>query len=88
MGHGRKLAGVELVEDRSTKAPFDPKLKLHARVKREAMARGLLVYPGGGTIDGVRGDHVLIAPPFIIDAATVDTAVERLGDAIDAAVIP
>jgi adenosylmethionine-8-amino-7-oxononanoate aminotransferase len=84
---GRGLfMGVELVEDRSTKAPFDPKLKLNAKIKREAMARGLLVYPGGGTIDGVRGDHVLIAPPFIIDAATVDTVVERLGDAIDAAV--
>jgi adenosylmethionine-8-amino-7-oxononanoate aminotransferase len=84
---GRGLfMGVELVEDRSTKTPFDPQLKLHTRVKREAMARGLLVYPGGGTIDGANGDHVLIAPPFIIDAATVDTVVERLGDAIDAAV--
>jgi adenosylmethionine-8-amino-7-oxononanoate aminotransferase len=84
---GRGLfMGVELVEDRSTKTPFDPKLKLHAKIKREAMARGLAVYPGGGTIDGVRGDHVLIAPPFIIDAATVDAVVERLGDAIDAAV--
>ncbi|EHK59188.1 aspartate aminotransferase family protein [Allomesorhizobium alhagi] len=84
---GRGLfMGVELVEDRSTKAPFDPKLKLHAKVKREAMARGLMVYPGGGTIDGVHGDHVLIAPPFIIDAATIDAVVERLGDAIDAAV--
>ena len=50
------------------------------------MARGLLVYPGGGTIDGVRGDHILIAPPFIVDAAAIDAVVERLGDAIDAAV--
>jgi adenosylmethionine-8-amino-7-oxononanoate aminotransferase len=84
---GRGLfMGVELVEDRSTKTPFDPKLKLHARVKRESMARGLAVYPGGGTIDGVNGDHVLIAPPFIIDAATIDAVVERLGDAVDAAV--
>ena len=84
---GRGLfMGVELVEDRSTKAPFDPALRLHARVKREAMARGLLVYPGGGTIDGVRGDHILIAPPFIVDAAAIDAVVERLGDAIDAAV--
>jgi adenosylmethionine-8-amino-7-oxononanoate aminotransferase len=84
---GRGLfMGVELVEDRSTKTPFDPKLKLNAKIKREAMARGLAVYPGGGTIDGVRGDHVLIAPPFIIDAATIDAVVERLGDAIDAAV--
>ena len=80
------LIRLQLVEDRSTKMPFDPKLKLHARVKREAMARGLCVYPGGGTIDGVRGDHVLIAPPFIIDAAAIDQVVERLGDAIDAAI--
>ncbi|WP_254026001.1 aspartate aminotransferase family protein [Mesorhizobium ventifaucium] len=84
---GRGLfMGVELVEDRSTKAPFDPKLKLNAKIKREAMARGLLVYPAGGTIDGMRGDHVLLAPPFIIDAAAIDAVVERLGDAIDAAV--
>ena len=48
------------------------------------MARGLMVYPMGGTIDGVRGDHVLLAPPFIVDAAAIDIIVERLGDAIDA----
>jgi adenosylmethionine-8-amino-7-oxononanoate aminotransferase len=50
------------------------------------MARGLMVYPMGGTVDGTRGDHVLLAPPFIIDNAAVDMIVERLGDAIDAAV--
>jgi adenosylmethionine-8-amino-7-oxononanoate aminotransferase len=83
---GRGLfQGLELVADRDTKAPFDPKRKLHARVKREAMARGLLVYPMGGTVEGVAGDHVLLAPPFIVDAAVVDTIIERLGDAIDAA---
>jgi adenosylmethionine-8-amino-7-oxononanoate aminotransferase len=79
------LIGVELVEDRSTKMPFDPALKLNARIKQEAMARGLAVYPGGGTIDGKRGDHVLLAPPFIVDAAIIDQVVERLGDAVDAA---
>ncbi|MFH6787305.1 MULTISPECIES: aspartate aminotransferase family protein [Methylobacterium] len=84
---GRGLfMGVELVEDRGTKAAFDPALKLNARIKREAMNRGLAVYPAGGTIDGVRGDHILLAPPFIIDAATVDTVVERLGEAVDAAI--
>jgi adenosylmethionine-8-amino-7-oxononanoate aminotransferase len=83
---GRGLfQGIELVADRDTKAPFDPKSKLHASVKREAMARGLMVYPMGGTIDGQNGDHVLLAPPFIVDAAVMDTIVERLGDAIDAA---
>jgi adenosylmethionine-8-amino-7-oxononanoate aminotransferase len=83
---GRGLfQGIELVADRGTKEPFDPARKLHARTKREAMTRGLLVYPMGGTADGRRGDHVLLAPPFIVDAATVDMIVERLGDAIDAA---
>jgi len=78
------LQGVELVADRGTKEAFDPKLKMHARVKREAMARGLMVYPMGGTVDGARGDHVLIAPPFIVDDGAVDTIVERLGEAVDA----
>ncbi|QCI67535.1 aspartate aminotransferase family protein [Phreatobacter stygius] len=83
---GRGLfQAIELVADRGAKAPFDPKLKLHARIKREAMARGLLVYPMGGTIDGARGDHVLIAPPFIVDSDTVDVIVERLAEAVDAA---
>jgi adenosylmethionine-8-amino-7-oxononanoate aminotransferase len=49
------------------------------------MARGLMVYPMGGTIDGLSGDHVLLAPPFIIDAAGIDAIVARLGDAIEAA---
>jgi adenosylmethionine-8-amino-7-oxononanoate aminotransferase len=79
------LQALELVTDRSSKDTFDPKLKLHARVRHEAMARGLMVYPMGGTADGERGDHVLLAPPFITDGAVVDTIVERLGEAIDAA---
>lgn len=83
---GRGLfQGIEIVSDRSTKEPFDPSYKMHARIKHEAMARGLMVYPMGGTVDGTRGDHVLLAPPFIIDSAAIDTIVERLGDAIDAA---
>jgi adenosylmethionine-8-amino-7-oxononanoate aminotransferase len=79
------LQGVELVADRASKEPFAPGLELHARVKAAAMQRGLMVYPTGGTVDGVRGDHVLLAPPFIVDADMVDTIVERLGEAIDAA---
>ena len=83
---GRGLfRALELVADRATKRPFDPTLKAHARVKREAMALGLLVYPMGGTVDGVRGDHILLAPPFIIGSSEVDTIVERLGAALEAA---
>jgi adenosylmethionine-8-amino-7-oxononanoate aminotransferase len=83
---GRGLfQAIEIVRDRGTKEPFDPKFKLHARVKKEAMERGLLVYPMGGTVDGVSGDHVLLAPPFIVEAADIDRIVELLGAAVDAA---
>lgn len=84
---GRGLfMGVELVQDRATKQTFDPDLALHAQIKREAMARGLMVYPMGGTIDGRRGDHVLLAPPFIISEDELDQLTERLTGAIDAAI--
>ncbi|WP_367189198.1 aspartate aminotransferase family protein [Burkholderia sp. Ed8] len=83
---GRGLfVGIELVRDRDTKATFDPALRLHAAVKREAMQRGLMAYPMGGTIDGVHGDHILVAPPFISTAPQIDTIVERLSGAIGAA---
>jgi adenosylmethionine-8-amino-7-oxononanoate aminotransferase len=76
---------VEFVADRDTKAPFDPARKLHSRIKAEAMSRGLMVYPIGGTIDGVNGDHILLAPPFIVEHGHIETIVDRLGDAVDAA---
>ncbi|MEO7761960.1 MAG: aspartate aminotransferase family protein [Casimicrobiaceae bacterium] len=84
---GRGLfQAIELVADRPDKRPFDPSLRLHARIKAEAMARGLMVYPMGGTIDGKNGDHVLLAPPFIVSDAELDTIVERLAGAVDAAI--
>ncbi len=83
---GRGLfQAIELVKDRGTKAPFDPSLKLHARIKAKAMGQGLMVYPMGGTIDGVRGDHVLLAPPFIVEREDVDRIVDRLSAAVDKA---
>jgi adenosylmethionine-8-amino-7-oxononanoate aminotransferase len=78
--------GVELVSERPGKTPFDPSLKLHARIKREAMARGLMVYPMGGTVDGRYGDHVLLAPPFIATDDELAMVVERLRAAINAAI--
>ncbi|MEW9807904.1 aspartate aminotransferase family protein [Mesorhizobium sp. ZMM04-5] len=84
---GRGLfRGIELVADRATKQPFGPDLKLNARIKKETMARGLMVYPMGGTIDGRLGDHVLLAPPFIVEREDIDRIVDRLGAAIDAAI--
>jgi hypothetical protein len=85
---GRGLfLGLEFVQERSTKQAFDPAIRLHAAIKAQAMAHGLMVYPGGGTIDGVRGDHVLIAPPFIATDADLSEIVSRLADAVDAALM-
>lgn len=80
------LMAVELVADRATKRPFEPERRLHVRIKSEAMRRGLLVYPMGGTIDGVQGDHVLLAPPYIATEPELDAIVERLTASIDAAI--
>jgi adenosylmethionine-8-amino-7-oxononanoate aminotransferase len=78
--------GIELVHDRGSKAPFDPALQLHARIKREAFARGLMVYPMGGTVDGRYGDHVLLAPPFIVGDSDLALIAQRLQAAIAAAI--
>ena len=83
---GRGLfRGIELVADRSTKAPFDPSRGLAARIKKEAFAAGLICYPMSGTIDGQYGDHVLLAPPFIIEDAQIDELVGKLSTAINKA---
>ncbi len=84
---GRGLfRGLELVAERAAKTPFDAALGIHNVVKREAMTRGLMCYPMGGTIDGHDGAHILLAPPFIIDAGHVEEMVNKLADAVDAAV--
>jgi len=84
-GRGLFLA-LELVHDRARKEPFDATAKLAAKVKRAALEAGLMCYPMGGIIDGARGDHVLLAPPFIMTDAELDLVVERLARAIDTAV--
>jgi adenosylmethionine-8-amino-7-oxononanoate aminotransferase len=76
--------GIELVADRASKAPFDPALKVNALVKKDAMARGLLCYPFGGTVDGRQGDHVLLAPPFIATREDLQEIATRLAASIDA----
>ena len=76
---GRGLfIGIELVANKETKQPFDSQLKVHAQIKKQAMENYLMVYPMGGTIDGVNGDHILLAPPFIINEDDVKQIVERL----------
>ena len=84
---GRGLfRGLELVTDRTTKSTFEPSLQLHNRIKKEAMARGLMCYPMGGTIDGVHGNHILLAPPYIVDDSHVEELVSKLGSAVDAGI--
>jgi adenosylmethionine-8-amino-7-oxononanoate aminotransferase len=84
---GRGLfMGVELVKERAGKTPFDPSARLHARVKAEAMANGLLVYPMGGTIDGRSGDHILLAPPFIATESDIDRIADLLAASIQQAI--
>ncbi|MET4066235.1 adenosylmethionine-8-amino-7-oxononanoate aminotransferase [Bradyrhizobium sp. S3.2.6] len=74
---------IELVADRASRTSFDPALKLNQKIKAEAFANGLGCYPGGGTVDGIRGDHVLLAPPYIASADEIDLIVDKLGTAVD-----
>ena len=83
---GRGLfLGLELVADREAKAPFDPARRLAARIKAEAFEAGLICYPMSGTRDGRHGDHVLLAPPFIISDDQIGELTDKLSGAIDRA---
>jgi adenosylmethionine-8-amino-7-oxononanoate aminotransferase len=76
------LRGVELVADKTSKRPFPPELNFAGRVAAAAVKRGLLVYPMQGCVDGVSGDHLLIAPPAVISGEQIDWGVEQLRGAI------
>ncbi len=78
--------GIELVQERGSKAPFDPARRLHAKIKAAAFSAGLLVYPMGGTVDGRYGDHILLAPPFIATEDELTQIVSRLSMALESAI--
>ncbi|MBS8269854.1 aspartate aminotransferase family protein [Halomonas litopenaei] len=83
---GRGLfLGLELVADRASQEPFDPDRRLNAAVKAAAMDQGLMCYPAGGTLDGRRGDHVLLAPPYIVEEDHLDEIVDKLDAALQQA---
>ena len=83
---GRGLfQAIELVADRTTKEPFAPSLKLHARIKKKAMDLGLICYPSGGCADGEKGDHILLAPPFIVKESHIAEIIDLICAALDAA---
>ncbi|WP_281972177.1 aspartate aminotransferase family protein [Ruegeria faecimaris] len=84
---GRGLfRGIELVSDRAGKTPFDPSLGLAGKIKKAALNAGLICYPMSGTRDGRSGDHILLAPPFIIEDAQIEELVEKLEAALKAAI--
>ena len=84
---GRGLfVGIEFVKDRGSKEPFDPANQLHMRIKDEGIERGLVCYPMPGTVDGKRGDHIVLAPPYNVTDNEIDKIVGRFGDAVDAAI--
>jgi adenosylmethionine-8-amino-7-oxononanoate aminotransferase len=76
------LWGVEFVADRASKRPFDPSLNFASKVAQAAMERGLLVYPVQGCVDGLAGDHILIAPPAVINSEQIQWAVAELAGAV------
>jgi adenosylmethionine-8-amino-7-oxononanoate aminotransferase len=81
---GRGLfIGIEVVEDRETKKPFDPSKAINKALKKATFEAGLACYPMGGTIDGVNGDHILLAPPFIMEDEHVDEIITKLKIAIE-----
>ncbi|MCH7882301.1 MAG: aspartate aminotransferase family protein [Proteobacteria bacterium] len=80
------LLGMEFVHDRETRAAFDPGLGINRAFKKAAFEAGLICYPMGGTIDGKQGDHVLLAPPFIIDDDHIGEIVDKLDQALKATI--
>ena len=82
------FVGIELVADRATKEPFDPALQIFARVRDRGLENGLICYPTGGNVDGVRGDQVILSPPYVASRAEIDEIVDKfaltLGQVVDA----
>lgn len=78
------LLGIEFVTDRETNAPFDPALRVGQLVFDEALDRGVYVYPGSGSVDGVAGDHLMLAPPLTMGADSVERIAEGVRGAVEA----
>ncbi len=77
------FVGLEIVENLSQKKPFDPSFKVSTKIKHAAFEAGLICYPASGTRDGKWGDHILLAPPFIINENHISEMVNKLSIAIN-----
>ena len=81
---GRGLfQAIEFVKDKEKKLPFPENLKLAAELKKKAFEKGLICYPMSGTIDGRSGDHVLLAPPYILNSENIDEIINLLSRTIE-----
>jgi adenosylmethionine-8-amino-7-oxononanoate aminotransferase len=78
------MVGLELVADKATKRPFPPEATLAQQVTEEGLARGVILYPGTGTVNGVAGDHIKLSPPLILSEEQADELVAGLAGALDA----
>ncbi len=80
------FVGIELVKDRLKKHPFDPELDLATKIKTIAFENGLICYPGQGTVDGIVGDHILLAPPYIFKESHIEELIDKLSLSLDKAI--
>ena len=77
------FAGIELVQDRATKQPYDPRLQLAIKLREQSFANGLICYPSQGNVDGAAGDHVILAPPYIATRDELDEIIDKLAISLD-----
>lgn len=77
------MVGIEFVRDRETKAPFDPDERVHKRVFREALDRGVYTYPGSGSVDGIAGDHLMLSPPLTIGEESIERIATAVLESVD-----
>jgi adenosylmethionine-8-amino-7-oxononanoate aminotransferase len=72
------FAGIEFVKNKASKEPFDPSIGFNSKVVEQCYLNGLLVYPGSGTVDGIKGDHIQVAPPLVVTKKEIDEIVTLL----------
>ncbi len=75
--------GIEFVQDRITKKPFPVEAALSKRIGEKSISKGVVLYPGRGSVDGVLGDHILITPPLTINEEQLDEIVNVIKECIE-----
>jgi Adenosylmethionine-8-amino-7-oxononanoate aminotransferase len=76
------LLGIEFVKDKKTREPFAKELNIAEKIRQAALQKNVLTYPSQGCVDGVRGDHILLAPPFIISGEECSQIAQALQYAV------